>query len=348
MNCIWCESTVTRLLRERVSKYRGIMFDIWGCEGCGCRFSPWGPLAAYDYEALQQQHAWYRLLRCDAQMVHAILANGTEPFWVNWAARYLNRIPWSLDGRYRAVLENLMAAAASGRRLRVVEVGCNRGLLGGIAARLGHDYVGVDVAGGVIDEAVDRFGPMGARFRAVSVDWFDSAEDQETFDLVFSLETVEHAPYPGRFCQRLVRLVAPGGKLIFTTPDLESSPGRLWRSGLPPLHTVLLRKSSIETLLARIEPGGRTTCYNEDFGPSGGGAEPTDSGELFHPDGTTEMDPNDPAFFAHVRNLNEPVLPIEPRDDPAGQRARDARLADALVNGRRDWGTTIVTEHVCA
>jgi hypothetical protein len=92
--CIWCGSGDTRLIRQAISRYRGYCFDIWNCERCDCRFSPWGMLKEYDYAALQSRHAWYRLSECDAQIVRNILANGPEPFWINWAARYLNVIPW--------------------------------------------------------------------------------------------------------------------------------------------------------------------------------------------------------------------------------------------------------------
>jgi hypothetical protein len=347
-SCIWCGSKDTQLLREAISRYREYCFDIWSCSQCDCRFSPWGALKEYDYAALQSRHAWYRLTECDAQMVRNILANGPEPFWINWASRYLNAIPWLSDRRHRAILESMIRAACENRPLRIIEVGCNRGMIGGMASRLGHNYLGVDFAGATLDNAIRDFSPFGARFEAVDASWFYDGLIQEQYDLVYSSEVVEHTPAPGLFCKRLLDLVAPMGKLIFTTPDLEWAPEYLWPSDLPPIHTVLLRKHSVQQLLIGLAPGAAIEYYNEDFGPSDTVpqlAEPSDRPiPLLAAEQTVDMDPGSDAFPTYVGNVGYPFWPVEPRYDALRDRAHDLLLADALMAGRRKTGTSMVVE----
>src|SRR5262249_32632878 len=114
------------------------------------------------------RHAWYRLLLCDTLMVDQILANGPEPFWAYMASAYLNRIAWCGSRRFREVLYRLSEAAAAGRQLEIIEVGCAMGLVGGVASHLGHSYRGVDVQCAGLETGRSRFGKYGAVYETVA------------------------------------------------------------------------------------------------------------------------------------------------------------------------------------
>jgi 2-polyprenyl-3-methyl-5-hydroxy-6-metoxy-1,4-benzoquinol methylase len=51
------------------------------------------------------------------------------------------------------------------------------------------------------------------------------------FDLIVSLQVIEHVAYPPAVLQRLAQLLTPGGVLILETPNLDSWDFRLFRSG---------------------------------------------------------------------------------------------------------------------
>ncbi len=241
-----------------------------------------------------------------------------------------------------------MRAATEGRRLRMIEVGCHRGMIGGVAARLGHDYLGVDLAGPPLNDAIRDFSPFGARFEPVAASWFYEDSVRERYDLVYSSEVVEHTPQPGLFCRRLLELVAPAGKLIFTTPDLGWAPEYLWPSDLPPIHTVLLRKRSVQRVLAVLAPAAGIECYNEDYGPNESEPKVVNASDL--PDQllageqTADMDPGSAEFHLYVGNVDYPICPVESRYNAARDHPRDLLLADALAAGRRKQGTSIIVE----
>lgn len=58
----------------------------------------------------------------------------------------------------------------------------------------------------------------------------------EQFDLVLAVEVVEHLENPWLFLREAVRVLRPGGRLVFTSPNVVSAPSRLLflRNGLLP------------------------------------------------------------------------------------------------------------------
>ena len=59
--------------------------------------------------------------------------------------------------------------------------------------------------------------PDGVSFEVQ--DALDLTFDDESFDCVISLEVIEHVPNEDRFLHEGLRVLRPGGKLIFTTPN---------------------------------------------------------------------------------------------------------------------------------
>jgi 2-polyprenyl-6-hydroxyphenyl methylase/3-demethylubiquinone-9 3-methyltransferase len=97
-----------------------------------------------------------------------------------------------------------------------LHVGCGAGLLCEPLARLGAKVTGIDAAPEVIAVARDHAASMGLEidYRAADVQELDGQ-----FDLVTSLEVIEHVADPGAFLQALARRLAPGGLLVLSTPN---------------------------------------------------------------------------------------------------------------------------------
>ena len=113
---------------------------------------------------------------------------------------------WSLDEHSRRPLEGKSA----------LDVGCGAGLLAEPLARLGAQVTAIDAAPELIDVARDHSNRQGLSidYRAAAVENIDGR-----FDLITSLEVIEHVADPQAFVEALAKRLAPGGLLILSTPN---------------------------------------------------------------------------------------------------------------------------------
>lgn len=103
----------------------------------------------------------------------------------------------------------------SGRR--AADIGCGAGLLAEPLARLGAQTTAIDAAPENI--AVAR---LHAEKQGLAIDYRAGgveALDGERFDLVTSMEVIEHVTDPASFVAALAGLLAPGGIMILSTPN---------------------------------------------------------------------------------------------------------------------------------
>ncbi len=97
-----------------------------------------------------------------------------------------------------------------------LDVGCGAGLLCEPLARLGASVTGIDAAPENIAAAKIHAAQSGLAidYRAGGVEGLDGQ-----FDLVTSLEVIEHVSDPAGFVRGLARVLAEGGLLILSTPN---------------------------------------------------------------------------------------------------------------------------------
>ena len=101
--------------------------------------------------------------------------------------------------------------------VRLVDIGCGGGLLTEPMARLGADVTGVDAAANNIPAAqthAERSG-LSIDYRHATAE--DLVRERERFDVVLSMEVVEHVPNPGAFILSCGELLNPGGVMICST-----------------------------------------------------------------------------------------------------------------------------------
>ena len=113
---------------------------------------------------------------------------------------------WSLDEHSRRPLEGKTA----------LDVGCGAGLLAEPLARLGAEVTAIDAAPELIEVAREHAARQGLEINYRS----DAVEDVEgQFDLITSLEVIEHVADPQAFVAALAKRLAPDGLLILSTPN---------------------------------------------------------------------------------------------------------------------------------
>lgn len=114
---------------------------------------------------------------------------------------------WHVDARERHPLV--------GRR--ALDVGCGAGLLAEPLARMGADVTGVDAAPENIAAARDHAAGQGLDIAYFAGEL--AALPPATFDLVTSMEVVEHVADPAAFVGELAARLAPGGLMVLSTPN---------------------------------------------------------------------------------------------------------------------------------
>jgi SAM-dependent methyltransferase len=116
-------------------------------------------------------------------------------------------------------LAGLVAQIAEGGR--VLDLGCGDGLFAHLAAMRNVSVVGLDPEERAIEQARERTArqaypgapPAFARGPGDAIPF-----DDGTFDLVFALDVIEHLRNPVAVLREAIRVLAPCGRLLLTTP----------------------------------------------------------------------------------------------------------------------------------
>jgi 2-polyprenyl-6-hydroxyphenyl methylase/3-demethylubiquinone-9 3-methyltransferase len=100
-----------------------------------------------------------------------------------------------------------------------LDVGCGAGLLTEPLARLGAKVTGIDASPQVIAVAREHATAM-----RLEIDYRlgDVQALEGEFDLVTSMEVIEHVADPSAFVKALAKRLAPGGLLVMSTPNATS------------------------------------------------------------------------------------------------------------------------------
>jgi len=115
-------------------------------------------------------------------------------------------------------------AAAMVHAACVLDWGCNDGYGLEILRSAGHSVTGVDVAPDALAAANERF---GGQVRLALLDRGGAPFPDASFDLVTSFQCIEHVVDYAGYCGEIRRLLKPGGRALFTTPnaDIRLDPG---------------------------------------------------------------------------------------------------------------------------
>jgi 2-polyprenyl-6-hydroxyphenyl methylase / 3-demethylubiquinone-9 3-methyltransferase len=100
-----------------------------------------------------------------------------------------------------------------------IDVGCGAGLMTEPLARMGASVTGVDAAPENIAAAKAHAAGQGLSIDYISAEIADVAGQ---YDLVTSMEVIEHVADPAAFIAALSNRLAPGGLMILSTPNRTS------------------------------------------------------------------------------------------------------------------------------
>lgn len=146
--------------------------------------------------------------------------------------------------------------------LRVLDVGCGNGVWARWLMERGAEVVGIDVSEDGV--RIARREVPGARFEALEItDNILAALNEPPFDLVISLEVVEHLFLPRVWARGCFAALKPGGQLVCSTPyhgylkNLALAVMNKWDFHLSPMwdggHIKFWSRASLSSLL--VEAG---------------------------------------------------------------------------------------------
>lgn len=100
--------------------------------------------------------------------------------------------------------------------LRIMDVGCAQATLALLLAESGHKVTAVDIRPQFLEYAKSRYSHGDIDFISAN-----ALSDQLPggFDLIFANQILEHLVYPMELLGRLKALLAPGGRVVVTTPN---------------------------------------------------------------------------------------------------------------------------------
>ena len=136
-------------------------------------------------------------------------------------------------GRVRGALTVEICRSLQARR--VLEVAAGGGGLVAALACSGADVTANDLREDVLRHALREYQiEGGGSVRIAGGNMFDLSPDElGVFDLVVACEVIEHVAHPDQLLAHLARFVAPGGRIVLTTPN-----GRFFRNELPTFDEV--------------------------------------------------------------------------------------------------------------
>jgi 2-polyprenyl-3-methyl-5-hydroxy-6-metoxy-1,4-benzoquinol methylase len=134
-----------------------------------------------------------------------------------------------------------MVAAAAAPGTKLLDVGCGEGGLSGHLR--GVDYVGLDL----------HFGGARPNVRAETIEQHAAAHPA-AYDLVCSLQVVEHVADPLAFVAAMLKALKPGGRLLLGVPCWPSPMTALPNFALnaPPHHLTWWNEAALRALCTRL------------------------------------------------------------------------------------------------
>eukprot|EP01133_Synstelium_polycarpum_P005754 gene5754-6661_t len=137
------------------------------------------------------------------------------------------RVQYIVDRlRSSGVISNTASASSPFQGLKIIDIGCGAGLLTESLGRLGADVVGLDAADNNISMAISHArldSKLSAKLDNNTMSYMVTTienhveTNNEAYDIVCSLEVIEHVENPRQFVKMCTMALKPGGSLFMST-----------------------------------------------------------------------------------------------------------------------------------
>lgn len=199
VSCMFCGSQQSRLLEKFGPDHR---YNYVRCNKCHLAYL--SPRPQYDQEFIETAYDVYESSVENLWRAGGFTEEGHRQY--DWYTRLLTEME-----------------EVTGRKGRLLEIGCHLGFFLKVATEKGWDATGVDISPTMTKLGRDIFG-----VRALCGNWLDMDLGQP-YDLIYCSHTIEHVPNPGEWLDRFAKYLAPGGVLCIEVPNMQSMDRRFKR-----------------------------------------------------------------------------------------------------------------------
>lgn len=147
-------------------------------------------------------------------------------------------------------ISRYLFAARLCRFKKVIDLGCGSGYGSAELARKAEQVMGVDVSEEAIREARERYALPNLQFEVASVDRLPFADG--SFQLGVCFEVIEHLENYRDLLAEARRVLAPGGQLVISTPNLEFYAESRKKDGPNPFHVHEFRYHEFREVLSEF------------------------------------------------------------------------------------------------
>lgn len=171
---------------------------------------------------LDPEHVEFRYLRDSLAGVR--IERPPDAYVAGFFDRFAPRFEQRVLGELRYAAPEIAARClepwlASRRDLRVADLGCGTGLSGAFVRPHAARLVGVDLSGGMLEQARAR-GLYDELVREEIGDWL-ARQPPASLDLLVALDVLIYVGALDRVMNRAASALAAGGRFVFTTEDLD-------------------------------------------------------------------------------------------------------------------------------
>ncbi len=125
----------------------------------------------------------------------------------------------------------------------ILEIGCGYGYLTYALKKQGHNPIGIDISEKSIKFAKNNFGNY---FQLSDINDLDK---NKKFDWIIATEVIEHLENPIQFLKNCTAHLKKNGAILLTTPNKTYYTQQdIWKTDLPPVHTIWFSKKSFKLL----------------------------------------------------------------------------------------------------
>jgi SAM-dependent methyltransferase len=122
-----------------------------------------------------------------------------------------------LDNYFKSVASLIDASGVTDKKMRAIEIGCGEGFSTQRLRNMLPSNVDLE-ASEYVAELVPKAQELNPSVKVIQESIYETTHADNSFDLIFLLEVLEHLDYPDKALEEMARILKPDGYLVLGVP----------------------------------------------------------------------------------------------------------------------------------